>query len=673
MGKSFVYNTGSSKDDIKPNELRFEFGVFIDGTLNNKTNTEMRRKYRKEDEKSIINKGSEKDKNDLAKEAKDYKKIKDNDFKLAPQGTPEREYQDYLIGIHRTKIDKQGTDNSYSNDYTNVARMWRCCDCEKYAIYVEGMGTGDLQYDSPDGFAFGSGLTGIRNRVRKACEAIVKKIQAEKNQNTTNSKKKITEITLDVFGFSRGAASARNFVYEVNKGEYNTQEIKIPDGFYPINPYREQMPQKKYRKAMGDADGLEIDETLLIDGKMPRMGHLGYSLLKNTDITPEELEDISLIIRFIGIYDTVSSYYEVGALGSYKADGTLEDDGKFGKLAKEVWSTHFNDDEEELNLHLNPKSFQKMVHFTAKDEHRRNFSLTCINQIVDKAIERNYPGVHCDIGGAYENGIETIDEIGTSISDHNYKIETLQSLVSPILPIITTPGLKSLKQDLIEKYWYKEKELEINTQWGWIPPITSYRKLTGTRFVKKEYSWVFLHFMEEFARQTTMDSFFKDKTTERHPIAEDSFLGRVKKHLYHYTFTGGEEWEFKSDAQLKIEKEDRQKQEELEKNLKKIDVKEEKEKFLRGQSQVVQDGLSSEIYEPKIIIDNEVPFKKDFFLEKVIEQKTIQLKEVVVVGFSPQMALRKLRHEYCHWSSNRDWFGMEPPNSDRKRKYFYPK
>jgi hypothetical protein len=56
MGKSFVYNTGSSDDDKKEDELRFQFGVFIDGTLNNKTNTEMRRKYRDEDEKSIINK-----------------------------------------------------------------------------------------------------------------------------------------------------------------------------------------------------------------------------------------------------------------------------------------------------------------------------------------------------------------------------------------------------------------------------------------------------------------------------------------------------------------------------------------------------------------------------------------------------------------------------------------
>ena len=36
MGKSFVYNAGSSNDDKEKDSLYFEFGIFIDGTLNNK-------------------------------------------------------------------------------------------------------------------------------------------------------------------------------------------------------------------------------------------------------------------------------------------------------------------------------------------------------------------------------------------------------------------------------------------------------------------------------------------------------------------------------------------------------------------------------------------------------------------------------------------------------------
>jgi hypothetical protein len=36
MGKSFVYNTGSSENHIERDELPLNFGVSIDGTLNNR-------------------------------------------------------------------------------------------------------------------------------------------------------------------------------------------------------------------------------------------------------------------------------------------------------------------------------------------------------------------------------------------------------------------------------------------------------------------------------------------------------------------------------------------------------------------------------------------------------------------------------------------------------------
>ncbi len=54
MGKSFVYNTGSSDDDKKDDELRVELGVFIDGTLNNLKNTETRKIIRGETAEDVI-------------------------------------------------------------------------------------------------------------------------------------------------------------------------------------------------------------------------------------------------------------------------------------------------------------------------------------------------------------------------------------------------------------------------------------------------------------------------------------------------------------------------------------------------------------------------------------------------------------------------------------------
>ena len=48
-----------------------------------------------------------------------------------------------------------------------------------------------------------------------------------------------------------------------------------------------------------------------------------------------------------------------------------------------------------------------MVHFTAMDEHRYNFALTKL----PGATEKQFPGVHCDIGGAYLTEKETVDEM----------------------------------------------------------------------------------------------------------------------------------------------------------------------------------------------------------------------------------------------------------------------
>ena len=93
MGKSFVFNTGASDDDKQKNDIRAEFGVFIDGTLNNLKNTDTRKKIRGEtddnlklekNEKTgeyeyindvVIDTNSEKYKSDLQKEANHRKAI----------------------------------------------------------------------------------------------------------------------------------------------------------------------------------------------------------------------------------------------------------------------------------------------------------------------------------------------------------------------------------------------------------------------------------------------------------------------------------------------------------------------------------------------------------------------------------------------------------------------
>src|SRR5690606_33520369 len=98
-----------------------------------------------------------------------------------------------------------------------VARLWDFYD-KNFGIYIEGIGTEDLQKDDTNGYAFGAGKTGVRGKVRKACEKIGERIKE------LVTKKKVHTLTFDVFGFSRGATASRNFVYEVNKGECKSQK-----------------------------------------------------------------------------------------------------------------------------------------------------------------------------------------------------------------------------------------------------------------------------------------------------------------------------------------------------------------------------------------------------------------------------------------------------------------
>lgn len=706
MERSFAYNTGSNEDEIKVEDLHLTFGIFIDGTLNNKDNTDMRTIYSRTDKEGKIDysKGNAELESD---DKKEYKKIKNKgrieQLLSKRDKTPEEQREfaaidekiKYLVASYRVPLnefglDRMGTDNSYSNDYTNVARMWQCCEQRKYAIYVPGMGTDNLMRDSTDGFAFGSGQTGIRARVRYACEKIAEKIK-KKLELKDNTKVKLTEIIVDIFGFSRGAATARNLVYELNldSGYQEAVQKEIPCGV----EYREMQGSastrmrrvQKMRTAYVDVDNYEIDNTLLKNGQLPKMGHLGYSLLKNTALDFEELKNIEITIRFVGIYDTVSSYYEQnGIWDHYDAYGNVKDEGfKFFKFQQK----YFNDDIKELHLNdltriksadatisptLNNLYCQKVVHFTAKDEHRENFALTRIKQVEGRCIEKNFPGVHCDIGGAYMTEKEEIDEIGTSLKDKYY----VSVFPKGSIFLKEIEGLDLLREDLMRQYWYTEQQIKVKTQWKSFPVV--YEKLVGTRGnkikgtddqyegLKKEYSYILLHFMETYARSTSMKEHFVEQSSIKFPL--DNFLTNVENYLTPYALDETnriQEWDFITDEEIekqRIAKSERQK---LETEIKSIDQKLKEHTYEYEGLKKVTDNLRVKQYEPKIDfgtlkMPQEITGQKN-------ELEPTELSEVNVMSSNSQKMLRQLRNEYLHWSSNRDWFGMQP-NDDRKRK-----
>lgn len=445
---NIIFNTYSPPPEPKGN-LAISLGVFFDGTLNNKTNTEERRNN--------------------TQAYKDHGEDPDDN-------------------------------NSYNNDYSNVARLWDCYDKE-FGIYVEGIGTIDKKGDVTDGYAFGAKETGIKAKVKIGCEKIAKKVKAIKDKNKDKDK---VFLTLDAFGFSRGAAAARHFVYETSRKKDEARGIL------------------KY-------------------------GVLGDELKK----AGVEIESLS--VRFLGIYDTVSSFSE------------------------DVWTSdpNFNNDIEELHLD-EIASAKKIVHFVAENEHRINFDLTDVakEEIVKGkrvltyyGIQKKFPGVHCDIGGAYETGTENKDEIINGGEE----------------------VLIKRKNELIAQGWFKENQLIVH-DWK--------RKLSGSRFLKKTYSYIPLHFMADYGINSDLPFAKAKMENDKFSITDDALLLRVKSKLKPYVLEDGKSYDFKTFNELHTK--------------------------YKG--------------------------------AKIPEQKYLDYQREL----KEQNDLRKLRNEYLHWSADYDWVGMDP-------------
>ncbi|MCP4431710.1 MAG: DUF2235 domain-containing protein [Gammaproteobacteria bacterium] len=167
-------------------KIRVRISLFFDGTLNNRINIDQRI----EDEKD--------------------------------PGT-NKTYQRYKDG-----------ENSYEGEYTNIARMERYIDNAKdYQVtlssYTEGAGTQDEGKDKLFGMALGKGSTGIFAKVEKGISDAVNEV--ELNVKTSQI---IKLLTIDVFGFSRGAAGARNCIYEVLNTGKNPIKARIEEKGYDI-------------------------------------------------------------------------------------------------------------------------------------------------------------------------------------------------------------------------------------------------------------------------------------------------------------------------------------------------------------------------------------------------------------------------------------------------------
>jgi hypothetical protein len=116
--------------------------------------------------------------------------------------------------------------SSYSNGLTNIARLHALYpdqrrqpasvpDLLSLAIYIEGAGTRTGEDDDLMGLAFGVGRTGAKAKVRRALDERLP--EALRALSRRFPQQVLAQVRLDLFGFSRGAASARDAVNRLNR------------------------------------------------------------------------------------------------------------------------------------------------------------------------------------------------------------------------------------------------------------------------------------------------------------------------------------------------------------------------------------------------------------------------------------------------------------------------
>lgn len=359
-----------------------------------------------------------------------------------------------LAGKSR-KNSKYSRTNFYSSGqvgtYTNVAILEALYDAsltpttkEKktkyYSIYVEGSGA-DMRFSTAGaahvdligegvlGLGKGTGPTGAVAKVRKVARKVSTIVKGLKTEAIS------LNIHFDIFGFSRGSASARMFAYLVDPHNNNDCHLE-KNYFYLTSPPHLSIPIPTL-----------MDDYTLLGEKIWKKTFKHKDKKKPVTITKE--------IRFLGIYDTVVSigvYREpelisLSKIGAVSVIASIADaldlpfdayrrvrplfKGKVEGMEERVTSifgkSHFHDQNvDDYGLHATDQA-EEVFHICALDELRANFALTDIQSSIDggNGIELFLPGCHTDIGGgSYGRDSSKIANIDKFQGPYNYICES---------------------------------------------------------------------------------------------------------------------------------------------------------------------------------------------------------------------------------------------------------
>ena len=136
------------------------------------------------------------------------KNNRNNTFRRLDKDTKSNTSEDSKT-VYKNNKEKE---SSYENGYSNVAALsYMAINDPKNKIitrYIEGQGTEDNQKGFKAGLGFGGGSTGIPAKATKGFGIL----NTDINGVLDRTSEYVRELTINVFGFSRGAAAARHFI-----------------------------------------------------------------------------------------------------------------------------------------------------------------------------------------------------------------------------------------------------------------------------------------------------------------------------------------------------------------------------------------------------------------------------------------------------------------------------
>ncbi|OCH60923.1 DUF2235 domain-containing protein [Vibrio splendidus] len=207
-----------------------------------------------------------------------------------------------------------------------------------------------------------------------------------------------THIIFDVIGFSRGAALSRHFVNALYQG--------LPDYHRPVTGKQADVTISPH--LLGNETNKKFSE----EGGYERDDTKGVS------------------VRFLGLFDTVGSFYLAG-----------------------------NNDEGNFQLSLEPTMATTVLQLVAEHEYRKNFPLTSLsrdNWLPDNFYQEHFPGCHTDVGGGYPS-IEQYekeglpDYVGFPVKSTYNRNEIKSEIIDIVHANFAYPGGSSDKTAMIER------------------------------------------------------------------------------------------------------------------------------------------------------------------------------------------------------------------------------